>query len=478
MFSGLRGMTVLDWIQAAPRIAVILLAAWCVATVIRLVLAGPDKRASITQGWRVRHGWRRLARMLELRVEDPTPTLLARFRHRGTDLTPPPREILPALRIRADRYGLVIDTRTLPKVGRKEWAAHAEHLADAWRCTRVAITQTSPGRLRIRAVRVDPLIAPTSWTPTGAVPTAQDYDSWLIGVDEYAAPVRVRIRDVPGVSMGGLPGSGKTSLNNGLLARYAPAGCVQFAFLDGKGAGDYDDMAPRAFAFVGDDLGAAHDLLLRLVEIARRRAEAIRRSPAEGGLGVKNFWHVGPTQAWPWIVVIIDEAHTYFAQVRDGGNKELRERNSLASQNVLLVEHLVKKCRSLGFLVVLATQKPTADAIPTQIRDICPVQMSFAQTTTAAAVASLGEGIREWPDADPTALQGAEYVGCAVMRVEGRVGFTRVRLPYVTDADVARIATDTAHLTRDPAELLGPRLVVIEKNPPAENDQGDQGEAA
>ncbi|MEV0282468.1 cell division protein FtsK, partial [Streptomyces sp. NPDC050610] len=46
------------------------------------------------------------------------------------------------------------------------------------------------------------------------------------------------------------------------------------------------------------------------------------------------------------------------------------------------------------------------------------------------------------------------YVGVASMAHQGRPGFTRVRTPYVADDDAARIAADTAHLTRDPADLL------------------------
>lgn len=36
----------------------------------------------------------------------------------------------------------------------------------------------------------------------------------------------------------------------------------------------------------------------------------------------------------------------------------------------------------------------------------------------------------------------------------GRPGYTRIRTPYVSDADAARIAETTSHLTADPALLL------------------------
>src|SRR5262249_22162551 len=87
-------------------------------------------------------------------------------------------------------------------------------------------------------------------------------------------------------------------------------------------------------------------------------------------------------------------------------------------------------------------------------RDVCPVALSFAQRTDEAAVAALGADIRQYPEANPVALQDPAYVGVAAMVVPGRPGFVRVRTPYVSDADVARICTSTAGLTRDPANLL------------------------
>jgi S-DNA-T family DNA segregation ATPase FtsK/SpoIIIE len=144
------------------------------------------------------------------------------------------------------------------------------------------------------------------------------------------------------------------------------------------------------------------------------------------------------------------------------GTGELRRLSELAAENRRLGEDLVKKGRSLGFLTIFETQKATGDAIPTSIRDVCPVLMSFAQTTAAAAVAALGEDIREYPDANPMGLQGLEYVGVASMKVEGHPGFTRVRVPLVSDEDAAAVCSRSSHLTRDPAELLPrPRLTAV-----------------
>ena len=156
--------------------------------------------------------------------------------------------------------------------------------------------------------------------------------------------------------------------------------------------------------------------------------------------------------------LIVDEAHTFLAETK--GDKKRME---LVAENRRLVEDIVKKGRSVGICTILATQKSTGDAIPTAIRDVCPVALSFAQRTDEAAVAALGADIRQFPEANPVSLQDPAYVGVASMVVQGRPGFVRVRTPYVRDEDVARICQEAASLTRDPATLLPetPRIALV-----------------
>src|SRR5207237_10618930 len=138
--------------------------------------------------------------------------------------------------------------------------------------------------------------------PTGGPPA--DLGQWEIGRDEYAQPTTVRLSNVPGISVAGLPGYGKTSLVNGLVARLAPSPAVQFAVVDGKGGADYEDLTGRFFAWADDDLGAANAVFKRLYELRRLRSASIRAD-----LGVKNMWHVGPSPDWPLVVLIIGDAH-------------------------------------------------------------------------------------------------------------------------------------------------------------------------
>ncbi|MFD0393960.1 hypothetical protein ACFQ3Z_22905 [Streptomyces nogalater] len=117
--------------------------------------------------------------------------------------------LTPAPKVKPDRFGVVARAGFLPKVGQEEFQKAAPYIADAWRCTRVAVSQDKPGQVLIRGVRVDPLITKTEHTPTGKVPASMAV--WDVGVDEYAQPVSVNLAEVPGVTVAGLPGFGKTS---------------------------------------------------------------------------------------------------------------------------------------------------------------------------------------------------------------------------------------------------------------------------
>ncbi|HVM15870.1 MAG TPA: FtsK/SpoIIIE domain-containing protein [Egibacteraceae bacterium] len=427
----------------------------------RLVLAGirrdRELARSCFQAARIRRRWPRVAQHLGLVLVDRTAVTAAA----GNAPAPKPRYVVPRMRVTPDSYGVVCTARTVAGVGLPEWQKAARHLADDWRATRVAVTQVKPGKVRIRAVRVDPLAFPTSYAPDPTTLTApKTLDALPVGLDEYGEPVDLRLSNVAGICICGLPGYGKTSFINNLLVRLAPHPAVQFVGFDGKSddptQGDYGDMLDRFTLLVGDDLEQANKVLAELVEFRRARAASIRTL-----LGRKNAWHGQFTPDWPLVLVLVDEAHTYFAQVKDGGDKALKARNALAAQNAQYVEDLIKKGRSVGILTVLATQKGTGDAIPTQIRDVCSVSLAFACRTIEAAVAALGEDIRQYPEANPVQLRDPVYVGVATMAVEGRPGFTRVRMPYVPDETAAAVAQHHRDLVATRGQLPAASLLSI-----------------
>ncbi|WP_327316280.1 hypothetical protein [Streptomyces sp. NBC_01235] len=166
-----------DFASSVVGLALAVLVGWTTWWVVRYLHADAMTRQSIRQAVRIRRGWKRLAPMLKLSATDKTPTALASLAN--TDGKPiRPRVLIPALKVTHDAYGVIARANCLPGVGLQQFQKAAPHLADAWRCTRVAITQDKPGRVLIRGVRLDPLKFPTEHRPTGDEPTRRLGGTW------------------------------------------------------------------------------------------------------------------------------------------------------------------------------------------------------------------------------------------------------------------------------------------------------------
>jgi DNA segregation ATPase FtsK/SpoIIIE, S-DNA-T family len=415
----------------ALTLALIAAAVVVVALAVRVALLPAPARRNYPLAWLARAGWRSLTRNLSLAHID---------QHQGDNGKRKVRH--PRVRIRADEFGIVAAVKTLPKVGRSQFEDAADHLANAWRCSRVQVSQPKAGRLVVRGLRTDPLSLPLRdhsyrndlpWRP-------------YLGRDEWAADRYADLSGITGITVVGLPGYGKTSLILSLLDQLAGSAAVQFVFIDGKGGGDYRDWAPRAWLSTGDELDGAAAVLEDVHALMRRRLAAVSAA------GTRNRWHIGPTEDYPLIVTVIDEAHTFYDLDAVKGSKEgeaqVRACRALSGQ-------LIKKGRSVLFLTILITQKGTSDALPTALRDNCGLGFAFATKTRDGAVAGLGEAIKEWPSFCPTTLRDRSMIGvCTASLPSGGSPFVRLRVPEITEAAASARASATAHLRRDPAAVL------------------------
>ncbi|MFC0098387.1 FtsK/SpoIIIE domain-containing protein [Micromonospora marina] len=435
-------------------VAALAVLVWLGAHAVRYLAANRQLRPVLRVAWRIRYTWRRTARRVGLaQIERVRPPWWSN-RPPGTVVT---RELIPAVTVAAERWGVRVDASTVGRLGVEEFTQAAGHLADVWRVPLVRVAQVRPGLVRIRALMHDPLTEPATWAESADA--GSDPAVWVAGVDADGQPVTIRSAGVSGVVVAGLAGYGKTSFLNARFCQLAPSSAVQFVLIDGKGGPDYDDLFTRAWLSAKDDPEQVRDHLARVRELMVARQHAIRAV-----LGVKNVWHVGPSASWPLIVAVIDEAHTFLNETK-GTDAQSKRLDTLARETARLVEELIRKGRNVGIQVILATQKATGDAIPTKIRDNCQVAISFAQRTSEAATAVLGSDITAAPDEHPRRLQDPAYVGVASMVAQGRPGFTLVRTPYVPDATADAIATATAHLVRDPLHLLTTGKVVADAAP-------------
>jgi S-DNA-T family DNA segregation ATPase FtsK/SpoIIIE len=407
-----------------------------------------DARQRDQQGRRLAAEWPLLAQTLRLGYTDQWTR-----QHR-----------YPAAAFAVDGQGVTVMVAAIAGAGLADYQRAAASLADTWGCITVRAEQRGPGLVRLRGLFRDPLLVPARAELSGRPPAS--LGAWWLGWGEDASLVLVRLAEVSGIVVAGLAGFGKTMLVAHLLGQLAPSPAVQLVLVDGKGGPDYDHLFPRAWLHAKDDLAEVRDALRRVHRLMSDRQAAIASV-----LGVTDAWHLGPSPSWPLVLVVIDEAHTFFHE-RKGTAAEVKAHNALVAEVVRLVEELVRKGRNVAVQVMLLTQRATADAIPTRIRDNCQVAISFATRTLDGAVAALGEEVRQHPDASPVRLNDPAYVGVAVTSLPGRPGFHRVRTPGVDPARLAAIIRATATLRADPAALLAhtstPGLRVVP--PPSPGD--------
>lgn len=389
-----------------------------------------------------RLGWKRLAANLWIAYPD---------QHRNTDDSwLPPVNLYPRARFRPDPHGFTVAVRTIPGVGRLELDKSARYLADQWRVARVSVAQPKPGRLLVRAMARDPLLEVLGMdrAPAGVFGSTSVQPRMLyLGRDEHGDDRFADLANVPGICVGGMPGSGKSTEITAWLTQLARSPAVQFALVDGKNAGEFDDFADRAYVMAGDDLDEVIDLLEKQHALMTDRLAAVRSV-----LGVKNAWHVGPSEAWPLAVTILDECQSALDLTAVKGDKQLEAK---VRRCIFLASSLIRRGRSVMMLTVCATQKPTVDSMPSSIRDNCPISLCFGVKTIDAAAATLGTEIRRYESYSPVTLADPAYAGCATVTLKtGQDPFTRLRGPWVTEDQAAEVVAASAHLRRDPRASL------------------------
>jgi DNA segregation ATPase FtsK/SpoIIIE, S-DNA-T family len=436
MVATLAGLIIGAWFLFVLLAGTVVLAAVLLG---RLVRARRDRRHPQRAAGRKRTGqarrltaeWPLLAQTLRLGYQDQW-TRQHRF---------------PTAEFMVDDQGVTATVAAIAGASLTDYEHAARYLADTWGCVTVRAEQQGPGRIRLRGLHRDPLLAPVRIDLSGIEPTS--LTAWWLGWAEDSTLVLIRLAEVSGSVVAGLAGFGKTMLVAHLVGQLAPSPAVQFVLIDGKGGPDYGWLFPRAWLSAKDDLDQVRDVLRQVHRLMVDRQGAIAQV-----LGVTDAWHVGPSPRWPLVLVVIDEAHSFFHE-RKGTSPEVKAHNALVAELSRLVEELIRKGRNVAIQVLLLTQRATGDAIPTRIRDNCQVAISFATRTLDGAVAALGEEIRQHPDASPVLLNDPAYVGVAVTSLPARPGFHRVRTPQVDHHQVAAIIRATAGLRADPAVLLG-----------------------
>ena len=255
-------------------------------------------------------------------------------------------------------------------------------LASGLGVTKAQVSQTGGDREGRITLRVSRRIPFTSGPVPGPLLDVERFDLWdavPMGVSERGEPVATEWFEKTAL-FGGEPGSGKTSIANNLLLAAALDPTARLLLADGKAGNDlrpFEDIA-EAIDIEGDPDALLH-ILQHVWEVILPECKQLAREH-----GVAGFSRALAKQdpRVRFTILGIDEWASYMAMAEPKVAKELER----------LLRLIVQQGRAYGIIVLAATQKPDADAVPSGIRDIISTRWAGRCLTPQASDTILGQG--------------------------------------------------------------------------------------
>jgi S-DNA-T family DNA segregation ATPase FtsK/SpoIIIE len=249
------------------------------------------------------------------------------------------------------------------------------------------------------------------------------WDPVHLGVNEIGRDVHVTMAE-RNMLIGGVPGSGKSVALQLIVAHGALSPDCKLLLVDGKRVelGLWRGCAER---FIGPSMDEAIDTLKWLQGQIDERTNWLldhQKRKITGDMG------------YPVYLVIIDELAYFSATV--GTPAQQKEFNALNRD-------IVARGRAPGIIPVEATQRPSADIVPTSLRDLFGYRWAFRCSTEASSDTILGHG---WADKGYCATEiDPQARGVSWLRAEDGIP-QRVKSAYLSDEDIIALADHAARL--------------------------------
>ncbi|GAA5036510.1 FtsK/SpoIIIE domain-containing protein [Actinopolymorpha pittospori] len=254
---------------------------------------------------------------------------------------------------------------------------------------------------------------PATTIPATSVSGLSAYHKVHFGIDEYGRPLQVELAS-RSLLAGGLSRSGKSGFISNGVGHMSQCTDARIILIDGKIV-ELILWKETADFFVGPDPVLANHVLFTLQEEMNRRYEWLthrrRRKVVKGdGMDLITVW--------------IDELSVFTTVY---GTRDTQERF------LSLLMDLVQRGPAAGIVVVAATQRPSAEIVPTRVRDVFSYRVAFRCSTQASSDIILGTG---WADLGydaskiPTNRPGVGYC----LAEEGRP--FRFRSVYLEDDEI------------------------------------------
>src|ERR1700751_4671372 len=238
-----------------------------------------------------------------------------------------------------------------------------------------------------------------------------------LATDELGRRVEVTLAE-RNMLIGGEPGGGKSVALQLIVAHGALSADCKLILVDGKRVelGLWKACADRV---IGPSVDDAIDTLKWL------QGEIDDRT---GWLLDHRLRKITPDLGWPVSLMPVDEVAYYSATV--GTPAQQKEFNALNRD-------IVARGRAPGIIPVEATQRHSADIIPTSLRDLFGYRWSFRCSTEASSDTILGHG---WANQGYTATEiDPQARGVGWLRAEDGIP-RRGKAAHLTDDDIIYLA--------------------------------------
>ena len=243
-----------------------------------------------------------------------------------------------------------------------------------------------------------------------------------LGSDELGRRVEVTLAE-RNMLIGGEPGGGKSVALQLIVAHGALSPDCKLILIDGKRVelGLWRECAER---FIGPSIDDAIEVMRWLQGQIDERTEWLLDHKMRK---ITQGLH------WPVYLVPVDEVAYYSATV--GTTAQQKEFNACNRD-------IVARGRAPGIIPVEATQRPSADIIPTSLRDLFGYRWAFRCSTEASSDTILGHG---WANQGYSATEiDPQARGVSWLRAEDGIP-RRVKAAYLTDQQIIDLAARAAH---------------------------------
>lgn len=314
------------------------------------VLAWPAMRGILKRRWLLGHWRRRLARSLNF---------LPAGKHFAC----------PSVRsVSRGRSGWTMELSLRAGTSLRELEAALPYLESYFRAERVTLRPLASDRSRVTLQLRTQNPFDAQLAPPVLVREASAWHPIALGIDEDGATVTLELFE-HNLLLGGEPGAGKSSALQILASSILGDASTELYLFDPK----YVEFAPY-----GDyECRLIHAMPEALETLSRLLARAYERYQELQARGLRKWL----PELGPLVVLIIDELPVYL-----GADPKA------AKEFAQLLRELISIGRAAGVVTIAAAQKPSADSIPSGIRDLIDYRLAFRCATREASDVILGPG--------------------------------------------------------------------------------------